>query len=107
MLVVNRNTWSYPVFRDRVSESMIETVTSSPSYGEKQVTSLDRPWLSIVIPAHNEEFRLPPSLEKIDAFLQNQPFETEVIVVENGSIDRTVEVTEAFAQDHPYVKVIQ
>jgi dolichyl-phosphate beta-glucosyltransferase len=107
MLVVNRNTWAYPVFRDRVSESMIETVTSSPSYGEKQVTSLDRPWLSIVIPAHNEEFRLPPSLEKIDAFLQNQPFETEVIVVENGSIDRTVEVTEAFAQDHPYVKVIQ
>ncbi|MCB9450277.1 MAG: glycosyltransferase family 2 protein [Anaerolineaceae bacterium] len=67
----------------------------------------DRPLLSIVIPAHNEERRLPPSLAKIDAFLQQQPFEAEVIVVENGSVDRTVEVAEAFAKEHPYVRVVE
>lgn len=66
-----------------------------------------RPALSIVIPAHNEETRLPPSLEKIDAFLQTQDISAEVIVVENGSIDRTVEVTEQFAKTHPYVRVIE
>jgi dolichyl-phosphate beta-glucosyltransferase len=60
-----------------------------------------------VIPAHNEEFRLPPSLTKIDAFLKTQPYEAEVIVVENGSKDRTVEVSKAFAADHPYVRVIE
>ncbi len=65
------------------------------------------PLLSIVIPAHNEESRLPPSLEKIDAFLKTQSFEAEVIIVENGSIDRTVEVSKAFAAEHPYVRVIQ
>lgn len=65
------------------------------------------PLLSIIIPAHNEEARLPPSLEKIDAFLKTQPFEAEVIVVENGSIDRTVEVAENFAKTHPYVRVIE
>ncbi len=65
------------------------------------------PLLSIVIPAHNEEFRLPPSLEKIDAFLKTQDFEAEVIVVENGSTDRTVEVTRAFAASHPYVRLVQ
>lgn len=65
------------------------------------------PLLSIVIPAHNEEFRLPPSLEKIDAFLKTQPYEAEVIVVENGSTDRTVEVSQAFAATHPYVRVIE
>ena len=65
------------------------------------------PLLSIVIPAHNEEFRLPPSLEKIDAFLKTQPYEAEVIIVENGSMDRTVEVSKAFAADHPYVRVIE
>ncbi len=65
------------------------------------------PLLSIVIPAHNEEFRLPPSLEKIDQFLQTQSFSAEVIIVENGSKDRTVEVSEAFAATHPYVRVIQ
>lgn len=67
----------------------------------------ERPWLSIIIPAHNEEHRLPPSLEKIHQFLETQPFDAEVIVVENGSSDRTVAVTEAFAQDHPYVRVIE
>ncbi|MAS35732.1 MAG: glycosyl transferase [Anaerolineaceae bacterium] len=61
----------------------------------------------MVIPAHNEARRLPPSLEKIDAFVQKQDFEVEVIVVENGSSDQTVAVTEAFAKDHPYIKLIQ
>ncbi|MBE2271443.1 MAG: glycosyltransferase family 2 protein [Anaerolinea sp.] len=60
----------------------------------------------MIMPAHNEEFRLPPSLAKIDAFLAQQSFEAEVIVVENGSRDRTVEVTEAFAATHPYVKLL-
>jgi dolichyl-phosphate beta-glucosyltransferase len=66
-----------------------------------------RPLLSIIIPALNEEFRLPPSLEKIDAFLQTQGFSAEVIVVDNGSKDRTTEVTQAFAETHPYVRLIQ
>lgn len=66
-----------------------------------------QPFLSIVIPAHNEEHRLPPSLSKIDAFLQQQPFSAEVIVVENGSSDRTVDVTHAFAAEHPYVRLLQ
>lgn len=66
-----------------------------------------RPLLSIVIPAHNEERRLPPSLEKIDAFLKTQPYEAEVIVVENGSTDRTVRVAQDFARSHAYVRVIE
>jgi dolichyl-phosphate beta-glucosyltransferase len=66
----------------------------------------DQPFLSIIIPAHNEENRLPPSLAKIDAFLQTQPYSAEVIVVENGSHDRTAEVTRAFAADHPYVRLM-
>jgi glycosyltransferase involved in cell wall biosynthesis len=65
------------------------------------------PFLSIVIPAHNEEARLPPSLEQIDTFLKAQPYTYEVIVVENGSTDRTVEVSQEFALTHPYVRVIE
>jgi dolichyl-phosphate beta-glucosyltransferase len=77
---------------------------------EQEIETLnenERPLLSIVIPAHNEESRLPPSLEKIDAFLKTQPYEAEVIVVENGSTDRTVAVAEDFARTHPYVRVVQ
>ncbi len=65
-----------------------------------------RPLLSIIMPAHNEEHRLPPSLTKIDAFLKTQPYEAEVIVVENGSHDKTADVARAFAADHPYVKLM-
>lgn len=79
-----------------------------PSRNEEE--SLDqekRPWLSIVIPAHNEEHRLPPALEKIDTFLNAQPFEAEVIIVENGSSDHTVDVARSFIETHPYVRVIE
>jgi dolichyl-phosphate beta-glucosyltransferase len=73
----------------------------------KKLPPENHPHLSIVIPAHNEEQRLPPSLDKIDAFLKTQPYEGEVIVVENGSTDRTVEVAEEFARTHPYVRVVE
>jgi dolichyl-phosphate beta-glucosyltransferase len=75
--------------------------------GGEPLNTFKRPLLSIVIPAHNEERRLPPSLEKINTFLETQPYEAEVIVVENGSSDRTVEVAEAYAREHPYVRVIK
>ena len=65
-----------------------------------------RPYLSIVIPAHNEEFRLPPALEKIDSFLKTQAFTAEVVVVENGSSDRTLTVAEEYAARLPYVRAI-
>jgi dolichyl-phosphate beta-glucosyltransferase len=65
------------------------------------------PLLSIIIPAHNEEHRLPPSLSRIDAFLKTQPYAAEVIVVENGSRDNTAAVTREFARTHPYVQLLE
>lgn len=54
------------------------------------------PFLSIIIPAYNEERRLPPSLEKIVAYLQVQNYRSEILVVENGSTDGTTTVVENF-----------
>jgi len=65
------------------------------------------PQLSIILPAHNEQERLPDSLNRIQAFLAPQPFEAEVLVVENGSTDRTGELAEGFARDHPAVRVLR
>jgi glycosyltransferase involved in cell wall biosynthesis len=64
-------------------------------------------FLSIVVPAHNEEHRLPPTLTAVNAYLDRQPFESEIIVVENGSQDLTAVVAEAFAADHPRVRLIR
>ena len=43
-----------------------------------------RPLLSVCIPAYNEERRLPPTLQKIAAYLRSQPYRSEVLVGENG-----------------------
>jgi dolichyl-phosphate beta-glucosyltransferase len=57
---------------------------------------VERPFLSVIIPAYNEEQRLPPTLQSVTEFLRNQAYTAEVLVVENGSTDRTAEVVEDF-----------
>lgn len=66
------------------------------SVTDLQQTFDAQPYLSIVIPAYNEERRLPPSLQRIAEFLRAQPWHSEVIVVENGSTDETTRVVEEF-----------
>ncbi len=63
--------------------------------------------LSIIIPAHNEEERLPPSLQQVKQFVDVQKFPVEVIVVENGSYDRTFEVASNFQSVMPCLRVMQ
>jgi len=65
------------------------------------------PRLSIIIPAYNEEKRLPITLEQVYKFIQAQPYAIEVLVVENGSSDRTLDVAQEFARNHQNFAVIQ
>ncbi len=67
---------------------------------------MNQPFLSIIIPAHNEEVRLSHTLEQVFAFLETQPYRAEVIVVENGSTDRTLTIAQEYAQRHPTLRVI-
>ena len=64
-------------------------------------------FLSIVIPAHNEESRLPGTLEQVFRFIEKQSFASEVIVVENGSTDRTYEIAQEFTKKNANLRVIQ
>lgn len=50
--------------------------------------------LSIIVPAYNEERRLPPTLDRLHAFLAAQPLRYEIIVVDDGSRDNTCGVVE-------------
>lgn len=68
---------------------------------------MNTPFLSIIIPAHNEESRLPRSLERVIRFLETQNFTYEIIVVENGSSDRTFEIAQEFAGRHPHLTVLR
>lgn len=54
----------------------------------------DNPRLSVIIPAYNEEPRLAPSLQTIYDYLRDRSYGYEIIVVSDGSRDRTVGVAE-------------
>jgi dolichyl-phosphate beta-glucosyltransferase len=68
---------------------------------------LEQPFLSIVIPALNEEIRLPKTLEWVLQFIKAQPYSTEVLIVENGSQDRTLQIAQDFARQWDQVRVLQ
>ena len=68
-------------------------------------SSTEHPFLSIIMPALNEERRLPGSLVKVDEFLKKQSYTAELVIVENGSTDATVQVVQDFAKTHPYVRL--
>jgi len=70
------------------------------------MTNQPEPIVSIIIPAYNEEVRLPRSLKQIVEFAQGQSEPIEVLVVENGSRDRTTEIAEAFAVQYPFIRVL-
>ena len=67
---------------------------------------MKQPFLSIIIPAHNEEPRLPRSLGQVFAFLEQQSYSSEVLVVENGSSDNTLQVAQKLALHFPDLRVL-
>ena len=62
--------------------------------------------LSIVIPAYNEENRIGATLDSIADFLAERDRDDEVIVVDDGSTDRTAEVVGAFTDRIPRLEVM-
>ncbi|XP_018572044.1 dolichyl-phosphate beta-glucosyltransferase [Anoplophora glabripennis] len=80
-------------FLDPVSKNLIEF----PVLDKK--SSLH---LSVIVPAYNEEMRLPPMLDECIEFLgnrsKNSDFKYEIIVVSDGSTDNTVKVAHEYAK---------
>lgn len=64
------------------------------------------PHLSVIIPAYNEEKRLPSTLESVHNFLSESEQSFEIIVVDDGSTDGTKEVVNVFAGTHCGVRLI-
>ena len=68
---------------------------------------LNKPFLSLIIPAHNEEARLPGTLKQVCNFATSQPYESEILVIENGSVDRTIAIAQEFAGMNRQIRVLQ
>lgn len=64
-------------------------------------------FLSVIIPAYNEEKRLPKTLEKIHEYLREKEFDYEIIVVDDGSRDATVQVAEKYRSVEPKLRLVK
>jgi len=62
--------------------------------------------LSVIIPAFNEAFRLGPSLKKLKSYLRTNHKSYELIVVDDGSTDRTSDIVRRSAQKWKELKYI-
>ena len=60
--------------------------------------------LSVVIPAFNEDKTVAAVIERV---LAEVPYDLEVIVVDDGSTDRTAEIVDRIAERDPRVRAIQ
>ena len=63
-------------------------------------------YLSIVIPAYNEAHRLPATLLKVKEYLSHQSYDSEIIVVNDGSTDRTSELVQEIQKTTPNLRLL-
>jgi len=63
--------------------------------------------LSIIVPAFNEEHRITPTLDQLHAFLAAQPLRWEIVVVDDGSSDRTTDVVTAKMATIPNLRLLR
>ena len=68
---------------------------------------MDRPWLSVVIPAFNEESRIRSSLERMRTYLDGTGRSWEIVVVDDGSSDRTAALVEQAGADEPRIRLVR
>jgi dolichyl-phosphate beta-glucosyltransferase len=67
----------------------------------------ERPRLSVVIPAYNEEGRIVLTVSRILDYLAAHGGSAEVLVVDDGSTDQTAQIAEELAAQHPMLHVLR
>lgn len=67
----------------------------------------EQTYVSLIIPAFNEEARIGESLDRILSFLQSEPYSSEIIIVDDGSQDRTADLVRERYRNNARVKIYQ
>jgi dolichyl-phosphate beta-glucosyltransferase len=62
---------------------------------------------SIVIPAYNEGVRLRPTLHALIRHIQEQNWDAEILVVNDGSIDDTAQIVHEYGKSNPQVLLVE
>lgn len=63
-------------------------------------------FLSVIIPSYNEEKRLPDTLTSVANFLAQQEYDSEVLIVSDGSTDKTADTARTFADKIKNLRIL-
>lgn len=63
--------------------------------------------ISIVIPTYNEEKNIASSLDKTIDYLRNKDFKYEVIITDDGSNDKTINIVNKYIKKYPFIKLLK
>ena len=66
-----------------------------------------RPFLSVIVPAYNEETRISSSLVAISNYLLSQPYSWELLVVDDGSTDTTAKIAQESIGDDNRIHLVK
>jgi len=78
-----------------------------PNYDSRETSAeLEKPLISLVIPVCNEERRIARCLDRVSKFKERSQVDLEVILAEDGSTDRTLEIAMEFAERNPLIRVV-
>ncbi|XP_017068501.2 dolichyl-phosphate beta-glucosyltransferase [Drosophila eugracilis] len=108
--VVLYKTKPYPNIKRHKDEETFLDPNSIKTFTFPSLEDTPSVELSVIVPAYNEEQRLPAMLDECLAFLEqksagNPSFTYEVIVVSDGSQDATVSVALSYSKKHGAEKV--
>jgi glycosyltransferase involved in cell wall biosynthesis len=65
------------------------------------------PKYSIVIPAYNEAARLGKTLDRVLGYVSAQRWDTEIIIVNDGSRDKTADLVREYGRNHPCLRLVE
>ena len=87
-------------------ENKSSSVKYEPQFPLFESSPNDGVFLTLVFPAYNEEKRLAPALSKSINFFKTKPFKYEIIIVNDGSKDKTYELIQSQMKLYPDVDII-
>ena len=67
---------------------------------------MPQPFLAVVIPTFNEEFRISGTISRVIEYLSAQDYQWEIVVADDGSVDQTTRLVSTKTVHYPNIRIL-